>query len=56
MNPTPIPERKPTSPESFVDILRMHLDMAYKEELEFLEVKYQKTDGTKGSISIATAY
>ena len=49
--PTEIPESK----EAFLELLRMHLDIAHKENLVYLEIQYRTDKMDKASsVSITT--
>lgn len=49
-----LPEAKPKSKESFLDVLRLHLDLAARKRMTYLEITY-KTEGMAepNSISIS---
>lgn len=50
-----VPDKKPASPQTFIDLLRMHLDIAFDEKLTYLEIGYKKQgDQTIHSVSIVT--
>jgi hypothetical protein len=50
-----VPEKIPASPQTFIDLLRMHLDIAFDENIVYLEINYRKAgDSTLHSISIVT--
>lgn len=50
-----VPEKTPESPQTFIDLLRLILDIAFDEKLTYLEIGYKKQgDPTVHSISIVT--
>jgi hypothetical protein len=50
-----VPEKIPASPQTFIDLLRMHLDIAFDEKLTYMEIQYKRAgDPTIHNISITT--
>lgn len=50
-----IPDKLPKSPQTFIDLLRLHLDIAFDEKLSYLEISYKKVgDPTVKTITIQT--
>ena len=47
-----LPTAEPKSSQSYIDLLRLYIDLAHEEELEFLEISVKASGKPLSSISI----